>query len=80
LLVVGGIPTLVTLATEDPDTTVRKKAIRALSAVARNFQPGLDALVKHVPASYQPKDKLDAADMSSVDSIIQPLRDNVQRA
>lgn len=76
---VGGIPTLVQLAVEDPDMTARKKAIRALSAATRNFQAGLDAVVEHVPAAYQPKDKLDAGDMDSVDSIIQPLRDNAKR-
>ncbi|KAF2688504.1 Hsp70 nucleotide exchange factor FES1 [Lentithecium fluviatile CBS 122367] len=80
LLVVGGIPTLVKLATEDPDMTVRKKAIRALSGVSRNFQPGLDAVVAHVPASFKPQGSLNAGDMSAVDSVIQPLRENAQRA
>lgn len=67
------------LANEDPDKTARKKAIRALSTGVRNFQPGLDAVVEHLPDSLRPKDKLDATDMSSVDSIIQPLRDNAQK-
>lgn len=74
LLVLGAIPTLVKLATQDEDTTVRKKAIRALSCASRNFQPGLDTVVNHVPSQFKPKDKLDAADMSSVDTLIDQLR------
>ncbi|KAF2640731.1 putative Hsp70 nucleotide exchange factor [Massarina eburnea CBS 473.64] len=80
LLVIGAVPSLVKLATEDESVDVRKKAVRALSAVSRNYQPGLDALVDNVPSDFKPKDKLDAADMDSVDSLITPLREHAQQA
>ncbi|CAI6333734.1 unnamed protein product [Periconia digitata] len=79
LLIIGAIPNLVKLATEDENADVRKKAVRALSAVSRNFQPALDAVVESVPSQFKPKDKLDAADMEQVDSVIDPLRADAQR-
>ncbi|KAF2710670.1 Fes1-domain-containing protein [Pleomassaria siparia CBS 279.74] len=78
LLIVGGIPPLVRLATQDSDTNVRKKAVGALSSVARNFQPGLDAIIPQLPAKFKPTGTLDANDMDSVDTLIDPLRANVK--
>jgi hsp70-interacting protein len=77
LLIIGAIPTLVKMATEDSSPAVRKKAVGALSSVARNFQPGLDAIIPHLPAKFKPEGALDSNDMSSVDTIIGPLRENV---
>ncbi|KAF2250676.1 Hsp70 nucleotide exchange factor fes1 [Trematosphaeria pertusa] len=74
LFVHGAIPTLVKLATEDENMEVRKKAIRALSSVSRNFQPALDAVVDHVPRHFKPDTTLDAGDMVSVDSLMDRLR------
>ncbi|OCK85275.1 hsp70-like protein [Lepidopterella palustris CBS 459.81] len=79
LLIVGAIPKLIKLATEDPVEKVRKKAIYALSSAVRNYQPALDAVVESVPEDYKPETKLDATDMDSVDSLIQKLRDNSAR-
>ncbi|KAF2203008.1 Hsp70 nucleotide exchange factor FES1 [Delitschia confertaspora ATCC 74209] len=79
LLVLGAIPTLVQLATEDIDHDVRWKAVGALSSASRNFQPSLDAIVEHVPAKYKPEGKLNAADMDSVDSLIHKIRADVQK-
>ncbi|KAF2787243.1 hypothetical protein K505DRAFT_215835, partial [Melanomma pulvis-pyrius CBS 109.77] len=76
LLIVGAIPTLVKLATEDPVPTVRRKAVGALSSAARNFQPGLDAIISSLPAEFKPQGTLDAGDMESVDSLIDKLREN----
>lgn len=77
VLILGAIPTLVNLATADKDKTVRKKAILALSSTVRNFQPALDETVEKMPAEFKPAGKLDANDMSSVDSLVQKLRDSV---
>ena len=63
------------LAIEDPDKTVRKKAINALSSATRNFQPGLDAAVESLPEQFKVDRKLDAANMDDVDVVIQRLRD-----
>ncbi|KAJ4287584.1 hsp70 nucleotide exchange factor fes1 [Kalmusia sp. IMI 367209] len=74
LLVLGAIPTLVKLATEDNNLVVRKKAVRALSCASRNYQPALDAVVDSLPSHFKPENKLDAGDMESVDSLINQLR------
>lgn len=67
------------LATEDPDQGVRKKAILALSSGVRNYQPGLDAAVEHLPEAQKVEGKVDAGDMDAVDAVIQKLRDESQR-
>jgi hsp70-interacting protein len=77
LLIVGAIPTLVRLATQDTDKKVRKKAITALSSAVRNFQAGLDTSLEHMPAEFKPKQNLDANDMESVDLLINRLRESV---
>jgi hsp70-interacting protein len=77
LLIVGAIPILVRLATEDTDQKVRKKAITALSSAVRNFQAGLDASLEHMPIEFKPEQALDANDMDSVDILINKLRESV---
>lgn len=72
----GAIPTLVRMSTEDPAMLVRKAAITALSSEVRNFQSALDLAVSHVRADFKPAEKLDAADMESVDILINKLRAN----
>ncbi|KAH7089609.1 Hsp70 nucleotide exchange factor FES1 [Paraphoma chrysanthemicola] len=76
-LVVGVIPQLVRLATEDSNRDVRKRAITALSSIVRNFQPGLDATLSHMPAEFKTQDSLDASDMEAVDILINRLRDSL---
>lgn len=68
------IPTLVRLATTESNQEARKSAISALSSTVRNFQPGLDAVLTHMPHEYKPQEKLDADDMDSVDILIKKLR------
>ncbi|KAF1810968.1 putative Hsp70 nucleotide exchange factor [Eremomyces bilateralis CBS 781.70] len=75
LLAAGGVPILVNLVVNDADQGVRKKAILALSSVIRNYQPGLDIALEHLPDEYKSEEKIDAGDMEAVDSIIQKLRD-----
>lgn len=65
------------MATEDAEKKVRKKAILALSSSVRNFQPGLDAAIPHLPAEFKPREELDADDMASVDTLINKLRESV---
>ncbi|KAF2836979.1 putative Hsp70 nucleotide exchange factor fes1 [Patellaria atrata CBS 101060] len=75
LLTLSAYPTLIDLGMNDESEPVRKKAILALSSGVRNFQPGLDSVVKHLPESHKPEGKLDANDMKAVDTVIQRLRD-----
>ncbi len=80
LLSLDIIPKLVRVATEDDSQAVRKKAISALSSEVRNFQPGLNEVLKHLPKSvWSGSLRLDAGDMEAVDEIIQTLRDNAAR-
>ncbi|TQV92164.1 nucleotide exchange factor Fes1 [Cordyceps javanica] len=89
LLAAGGIPLLVAMATassssgegagegdagETTPPAVRGKAVYALSSAIRNYQPALDAAVAELVARGHPADKVDAADMEAVDTIIVPLR------
>ena len=77
----GAIAKLVHLATEDDNQAVRKKAATALSSEVRNFQPGLDELLKTISKSvWSGSSRLDAGDMDSVDELIQTLRDYAARA
>lgn len=69
----NAIPTLVSTATSDPNATTRKKAVYALSSAVRNYQPAMNELVKSLPEGY-PRDKADATDMESVDSVMERLR------
>lgn len=80
LLAVGAIPRIAVLATRDPSQAVRKKAISALSSEVRNFQPGLDELLRCLPAEYElGTRRLDAASMDEVDEVVQKMRDSAAR-
>ncbi|KAL1954776.1 hypothetical protein VTO42DRAFT_724 [Malbranchea cinnamomea] len=75
LLVFNAIPILFRLSQSDPEHTVRKKAIYALSSAVRNHQPCLDELRRHLPADVVAKDeKIDAGDMERIDRILAKLR------
>jgi hsp70-interacting protein len=76
LLILGAIPTLVKLALDDGNEAVRRKAIHALSSGVRNYQPGLEAAQAALPDNHKIEQKLDASDMSSVDVLIDKLRDH----
>ena len=69
----NAIPKLVSLATTDTTQAVRKKAVLALSSAVRNYQPGTNELVKHLPEGYA-SGKVDAGDMEAIDAIMDKLR------
>ena len=69
------IPKLVRLAVEDPEESVRRKAIYALSSEIRNFQLALDVAVKALPKDFAPEGAIDAGDMEAVDRITEHLRE-----
>jgi soluble cytochrome b562 len=74
LIVMNVIPTLVSLATTDKNLAVRKKAVYAISSGVRNYQPGMDVLMKHLPEGYAKSEKVDAGDMAAIDAIMDKLR------
>jgi hsp70-interacting protein len=79
LLTMGGIPTLVDIATKsDEPEDVRRKAIYALSSAVRNYQPSMDLLSDELTKRGEATDKLDAADMESVDAVISGLREKAK--
>ena len=63
------------MAVDDSDQTTRKKAIYALSSGARNYQPGLDEVVKSLSGDHAIEDPIDAGDMDAIDAIIHKLRE-----
>ncbi|KAL4936858.1 hypothetical protein BDV06DRAFT_216335 [Aspergillus oleicola] len=73
LIVMNAIPKLVSLATTDSNPAVRKKAVLALSSGVRNYQPGTNELVKHLPEGFA-SGKVDAGDMDAIDAIMDKLR------
>lgn len=73
LVVMNAIPTLVNMATTDPNPAARKKSVYALSSATRNYQPALNELVKHLPEDYG-VGQTDAGDMEAVDTIMDKLR------
>ncbi|EAS37435.3 hsp70-like protein [Coccidioides immitis RS] len=76
LLDFKAVPKLLSLAKTDPDTTVRRKAIYALSSAVRNHQPSLDELQKLLPADYVSEgEKMNAADMDRIDAIMNKLKE-----
>lgn len=77
LLSLNTIPKLVRSATEDGDAAVRKKAVSALSSEVRNFQPGLDELLTHLPKSvWSGSSRIDAGDMEAVDEVVRTMREH----
>jgi hsp70-interacting protein len=75
LLVLGAIPTLIKMATGDPDQKTRRKAIYALSSGIRNYQPSLDQALKLLSAGHDTDGQIKADDMEAIDGIMQKLRD-----
>lgn len=74
LVVLNAIPTLVNMATTEPNPAARKKSVYALSSAVRNYQPAMNELVKALPEGY-PTEKVDSGDMEAVDSIMNKLRE-----
>ncbi|OJJ43794.1 hypothetical protein ASPZODRAFT_19097 [Penicilliopsis zonata CBS 506.65] len=74
LVVLGALPTLVSISTTDAVSAVRKKAAYAISSAVRNYQPAMDEVSKYLPEGFLSDKKIDAGDMDAVDSIIEKLR------
>jgi hypothetical protein len=79
ILIVGGIPPLVKLAIQDDYPKVRKKAVFALSSIVRNFQPGLDEVLKHMPKEFKASDKMDASDMEAITELMDKIRETIPK-
>jgi hsp70-interacting protein len=73
------VPKLAEMTTEDPDKTVRQKAIYALSSEIRNFQPAFEAALEVLPAEFVDEkvhERPSAIDMGYIDSIMSKLRES----
>ena len=79
LLVMGAIPKLVKGALEDADAAVRRKCVNALSSGVRNYQPGLNEAVEHLPQDVVGEKEVSAADMVTIDAIMAKLRERESR-
>ncbi|KAG7145751.1 Hsp70 nucleotide exchange factor FES1 like protein [Verticillium longisporum] len=75
LLAMGGVPSLVALATKEGEQeVVRRKAIYALSSAVRNYQPAMDACTAELAKQGGSPDKVDADNMDAVDVIMEDLK------
>ncbi len=75
LLAQNGIPPLVKLATEKAEeSSVRRKAVYALSSACRNYQPSMDILTGALG-----REKVDASDMDACDIVIGGLREDAAK-
>ncbi|KAK4962629.1 hsp70 nucleotide exchange factor fes1 [Elasticomyces elasticus] len=79
MLATGAVEKLAGLVLGDADQGVRKKACNALSSECRNFQAGMDELVKSLPEDVWKGKAVDAAEMNSVDEVIGKLREIAAR-
>ena len=79
LLAMGGLPTLVQLATspEQPEE-VRRKAIYALSSAVRNYQPSMDVAAEELSKNGHATEKTDATNMEAVDGVMNGLREKAK--
>ena len=68
-MVSGALPKLAALAKSE-DQQLRRKACYAISSEIRNYQPGMDAMVKALGGGK----KIDASDMDAVDELMSRLR------
>ena len=75
LLEMNGIPLLCRLAVEDGDEGVGRKCVYALSSGIRNYQQGMDELVKCLPKDIVGPDQVSASDMEVIDAIMGKLRE-----
>ena len=75
LLAVNAIPKLCKLAMEDKDRGVRRKATYAISSEVRNYQPGMNEVVKSLPKDIVGPDEVSCADMGVIDAIMSKLRE-----
>ena len=74
LLAFDAISKLVTLALEDPNDPVRRKATYALSSEVRNYPPALNQLVQKLPEKLRPNGTIDAGDMEQVDKVMDVIK------
>lgn len=81
LLAMGGLPTIVQLATspEQPED-VRRKAVYALSSAVRNYQPAMDVAAEELSKNGVPTEKTDAVNMDAIDEIMNNLREKAKAA
>ncbi len=80
LLAMGGIPTLMKLATgEDEEKSVRRKAVYALSSACRNYQPAMDVMTGELGKLGKGEEKVEAGDMDAVDIFIGGLREDAAK-
>jgi hsp70-interacting protein len=70
----NGIPILVDVSTKDPDSTVRQKAIKALSSVVRNYPQALDKTIQYLPDNWKVSGPVNAHKMDEVDRMINHMR------
>lgn len=79
----GGLTRLVDMVVDGAeDEGVRRKAVYALSSACRNYQPAMDFVAEELVkkgAIEEGQKQVDAADMESVDQIMNPLKEKIKK-
>lgn len=79
----GGLTRLVDMVVDGAeDEGVRRKAVYALSSACRNYQPAMDFVAEELVkkgAIQEGQKQVDAADMESVDQIMNPLKEKIKK-
>ena len=73
-LVVGAVPLLVEMAAKEEQEAVRRKAIYALSSLMRNFQRGVDEVLRQVSQDVRGDGKVAAGSMEEVDDLVERIK------
>ena len=73
-LVVGAVPLLVEMAVKEEQESVRRKAIYALSSLMRNFQRGVDEVLRQVSQDVRGGGKIEAGSMEEVDGLVERIK------
>lgn len=83
LLALGGLPTLVRLATDAAEgEAVRRKAVYALSSACRNYQPAMDVVAAELEKKgvrAEGLEKVDATNMDAVDEVMDDLKEKAKK-
>ena len=73
-LVVGAVPLLVGMAAKEKQESVRRKAVYALSSLMRNFQRGVDEVLRQVSEDVRGDGKVEAGSMEEVDGLVEKIK------
>lgn len=80
-LALGGVEALTKVCLDEKEAKdVRRKAIYAISSEVRNYQAAMDVFAGELEKAGRKVGKIDAADMDSIDEIMEGLRSEAAKS